>query len=207
MGYTQLMRNTTMRTKTMTTKTVLKFSRTKLRNNLSAYFITLNKSAQDSALDYLDDKYHVVMKPFISDHEYDDLLGLHMEKFPKSKRLEKVGHLAERLSSKRPDVLLPYFMPSLDKVKPEQKATINYIRDYLGTFVLSDKLDGISIQVIYDKGVPILAYTRGNGEKGKDTTRHIPYMDIPQKIKYKGRVSLRAEAIIDLSVFNKFFAS
>lgn len=73
-------------------------------------------------------------------------------------------------------------------------------------FVVSDKLDGTSAQVIYDaNGELQIAYSRGNGTEGADITRHIKQIpNIPKKLNQApGRTfPVRMEIIIPKSEWN-----
>lgn len=182
------------------------FSKSKLKADFYGYFQGISKTKQEAVLDFLEEKYHKEMDPFLPDSAYNLLYDTFIGMYPKSKRKQKVGYKVERLSSKREEVELPNFMASLDKIKPETKELKRYAKQYPGPYTLGDKLDGISLQVIYEGGKPVEAYTRGDGEFGKDVSRHLPYFKIPKRIKEKKRISVRCEAEIDNTTFYAKYA-
>lgn len=68
------------------------------------------------------------------------------------------------------------------------------------------KLDGASVEVVYEGGRLVQASTRGDGEVGEDITANVRTMrSVPAKIAYGGRVTLRGEVVIyrrDLKTLN-----
>lgn len=163
----------------------------------------LKRPLLERLLDRLDKAYHTDMDPLISDDDYEEIKDYYADKYPKSKRLNKTGH---KIGNKQEEVKLPNFMPSLQKIKPDTKEFDKYVDTYIGPYVLTDKLDGISLQVVYEGGKPVAIYTRGDGTMGKDVTRHIKNFKIPKRISTKARLAVRAEAILKDSVFDKKFS-
>ena len=101
---------------------------------------------------------------------------------------------------------LPYPMPSLDKIKPNEKNYSEFLKFApVKGIVWSDKLDGVSAMVIYHQGNPIKLYTRGNGEIGGDISYLLEYIIFPNNITYKDILAIRGELVIKRSVFkNKY---
>lgn len=106
-------------------------------------------------------------------------------------------------------------MGSLDKVKTSEELLKWSNTPVQGTakfqqhttLFVTEKLDGISIELIYVKGNLIQAITRGNGTIGDDITPNVMQMGGVQKklpIEFTG--SLRGEIILTKNKFNKFFA-
>lgn len=63
-------------------------------------------------------------------------------------------------------------------------------------YVISEKLDGLSVILFYKDGQLVKAASRGDGYKGKDITRHILYItNIPKTISQRGEVEIRGELI------------
>lgn len=173
----------------------------KLFKDPAKYANTLNRKQLDSLLDYLDDMYYVKDEPALEDVYYDAIYDVYAERYPKSARLKATGK-----SSKQEDILLPIPLPSLDKIKPGTKASKTFLTtDKDVRRVVSDKLDGIAIELIYKDGKPVNAYKRGSGTEGKDITHHIPNMKIPKKLKVKGTLIVRAEAVISVAKFEKLY--
>jgi NAD-dependent DNA ligase len=157
------------------------------------------RSDFDSFLDYIDDAYYNKAKKPITDDQYDLLKENYFARFPKSKRKAKVGHST---GNKRAEVKLPNPMSSLDKIKEPKKIDL-FAKKYAGPWVVSDKEDGMSLQLIYFNGVPSELYTRGNGLKGQDISHLIPYLRIPKRIGIKTPFAIRIEGIVENAAFEK----
>ena len=70
--------------------------------------------------------------------------------------------------------------------------------------VLMWKLDGSTVQLYYDKGKLVHAVTRGNGEVGSIIDHNAPYIEgIPMRIKFKGKLVVRGEALMTYSEFDR----
>lgn len=95
----------------------------------------------------------------------------------------------------------PSPMLSLDKTKE-----IEALADFAGSHktLLSWKLDGLTVVLTYENGQLSKAVTRGNGVVGEVVTNNARVFDnLPLKIAYKGTLTLRGEAIITYSDFEK----
>jgi NAD-dependent DNA ligase/Mn-dependent DtxR family transcriptional regulator len=130
-------------------------------------------------------------KPLMTDNEFDIIKEYIEKKYPKNKIVLEIGAPVERNKVK-----LPYFMGSMDKIKPDSEAIHNWKNKYKGPYVLSCKLDGVSGLYVSDNSK---LYTRGNGSIGQDISYLIPYLRLPKK---KGLV-IRGEFIISKEVFEK----
>ena len=92
-------------------------------------------------------------------------------------------------------------MLSLDKTKE-----INALAEFAGDkeCVLSWKLDGLTVVLSYDEGKLVKAVTRGNGQVGEVITANArTFKNIPLSIPFQGKLTLRGEAIIKYSDFEK----
>ena len=70
---------------------------------------------------------------------------------------------------------------------------------------LSWKLDGLTLVVTYDKGKLTKVVTRGDGHTGTNITHLAPAITgIPAKIKAKGHIVIRGEAVISYQDFETF---
>ena len=86
------------------------------------------------------------------------------------------------------------FLTRVDKGAAGQK---DYTVEY--------KFDGLTVCLTYDKGQFIRATTRGNGVVGEDVTAQVlTIKSFPLKIKYQGTLEVRGEAVIRLSVLEKY---
>ncbi len=129
----------------------------------------------------------------MSDNQYDIIKDFIIDKFPDNDIATEIGAEVERNK-----VRLPYEMASMDKIKPDTTALINWMDKYKGPYMLSCKLDGVSGLYTTEGDKPKL-YTRGNGKVGQDISHLIPFIRLP---KTKGIV-IRGEFIIPKSVFEE----
>ena len=92
-------------------------------------------------------------------------------------------------------------MLSLDKTKDKE-----VLRGFIGEHktLLSWKMDGLTVVFTYNQGNLQKAVTRGNGVVGEVITNNARVFDNVQlKIPYQGELTLRGEAIITYSEFEK----
>ena len=121
-----------------------------------------------------------VVDALIDDSLYDALERLLKSIDPKNSFFLEVG--SDVRGGKVP---LPFKMGSLDQVY-EGGETLKWVKDHGledADFVISDKLDGTSAAVIYNrKGEFNSAFSRGNGTLGADITRHVKkFSNVPAK--------------------------
>ena len=136
-----------------------------------------------SMIDEANKAFHFNKTPIMSDNEYDILKDYLENKFPESEILKEVGTPIIEKNK----VALPYEMASMDKIKPDTGALAAWKKKFVGPYVLSCKLDGVSGMYSTEGGVPKL-YTRGNGKVGQDVSHLIPYLRFPKgKGKGKGK--------------------
>jgi len=153
----------------------------------------LSKKELEDVIKYLSDKYYNEGISFITDENYDRLAQL-----LKTKYGEVVGVGAEVIKNK---VKLPYFMGSMDKIKPDKNNLSAWKLRYPGKVCISDKLDGISCLYVKD-GAKRELYTRGDGTIGQDIHHMIPYIQIGD---FPGleKCVVRGELIISKANYDK----
>lgn len=96
-------------------------------------------------------------------------------------------------------------MLSLDKTK-----SVETLADFAGehTSLLSWKLDGLTVVLTYQDGELLKAVTRGNGTVGEVITPNArTFKNLPLKIPFTGNLTLRGEAVITYSDFEKINAA
>jgi DNA ligase (NAD+) len=171
-------------------------------------------------LDYHLYRYHVLDDPEITDADYDalydELVRLeeeHPDLVASDSPTQRVGAPP---SDKFQKVEHPSPMGSLEKV-----ATIEALEKWhqdvckrLGTseirYVTEPKIDGLSINLIYEDGVFVRGATRGDGYRGEDVTvnlRTIKAISMRMQLK-KGEqppalLEVRGEVYLPLSGFNE----
>ncbi|MBI6005901.1 NAD-dependent DNA ligase LigA [Clostridium perfringens] len=157
-----------------------------------------------SELNTASDMYYNTSNTIMSDKEWDI-------KLDRLKELEKETGIVLNNS---PSVNVGYEVKSkLEKVKHEyvlrslgKTQDIDELNSFIGNkkAVGMLKLDGLTTDLIYEDGKLIEGSTRGNGEIGEDITHNVKtYINVPKKIKYKGRVHIVGESIITYDIFNE----
>lgn len=170
-----------------------------LKKNPRAYASTATLTDIRSLLRHLDYTYHDQNAPLVPDEVYDVLRAVHDERAKKP--YAKVGAVSSHAARR---VKLPVIMGSLNNHR-SGSASFNRIVDN-GPFVVSDKEDGISLALIYENGVLVKAYQRGDGTTGTDSSGVIPALNVPHKISTKSLI-VRCEFTMNRSTFNKYFSS
>ena len=158
-------------------------------------------------------EYYVLDAPTVSDKEYDalydELRAIETQTgvvFPDSptrrvggepiKGFEKHTHIA-RLFSLDKSVSTEQLQAFLTRVEKFAGKQPDYTVEY--------KFDGLTVCLTYDKGQFVRATTRGNGVIGEDVTAQVlTIKSFPLKINYQGTLEVRGEAIIRLSVLEKY---
>lgn len=136
-------------------------------------------------------------KQLMTDAQFDKLEDKLKRLDPKWKGFKAGSPVVKKLKAKLP---VPIF--SLDKVKTE-KAIQAFLSegDYV---VVMDKLDGSSLELVYEGGKPTRLFTRGDGKIGGEVSFLIPYLrGIPQKVSTKSRVIVRCEGLFTKAAFDK----
>ena len=157
-------------------------------------------------------EYYVLDNPTVSDKEYDalydELRRLEEETgevYPDSptrrvggepiKGFEKHTHIARLFSLDKAVTAetLQAFFTRVEKAVGKQEYTVEY------------KFDGLTVCLTYDKGQFLRATTRGNGVVGEDVTAQVlTIKSFPLKIAYQGKLEVRGEAVIRLSVLDAY---
>ncbi|HGD0580711.1 TPA: NAD-dependent DNA ligase LigA [Clostridium perfringens] len=157
-----------------------------------------------SELNMASDMYYNTSDTIMSDKEWDI-------KLDRLRELEKETgivlnnspsvNVGYEVKSKLEKVKHEYILRSLGKT--QDKGELNsFISNKKAVEML--KLDGLTTDLIYEDGELIEGSTRGNGEIGEDITHNVKtYINVPKKIKYKGRVHIVGESIITYDTFNE----
>ena len=165
----------------------------------SDFFATMNmltKKQLEETLGYLGEQYYNEGTSLISDENYDRLRETLGRKFGDSAALNAVGAEVTKQKAR-----LPYFMGSMDKIKPDKNNLEGWRSKYKGDVCISDKLDGIS-GLIVKAGGKVTLYTRGDGTIGQDISHMLPYIsvgDLPGLEHY----AVRGELIVSKANYAK----
>ncbi|MDZ4775657.1 MAG: NAD-dependent DNA ligase LigA [Alphaproteobacteria bacterium] len=164
-----------------------------------------------------DARYYQKDAPSISDVEYDVLRQRNAAieaRFPDLKRTdsptERVGAVAvEKFGKIRHGVA----MLSLDNAFADEdvSAFVQKLRRFLSlpedaalSITAEPKIDGLSANLRYEKGVLMLGATRGDGREGEDVTANLRTIaDIPAKLKGKAPdlIEVRGEVFMEKAAF------
>lgn len=169
---------------------------------------------QKEGVDYLDTLTDTILATMIrdantayynetalmTDNQFDILKEYMERKYPKHKVLKEIGAVVENVKQK---VKLPYYMGSMDKIKPDTDALQKWKSMYKSPYVLSTKLDGISGLYVVD-GNTMTLYTRGDGYIGQDVSHLIKYLNLPNLYDDSETVyAIRGELIMKKTVFEE----
>ena len=159
-------------------------------------------------------EYYVLDNPSVADKEYDALYdelvkleketgvtlfnsptkrvgGEPLKGFKKHRHINKLYSLDKCLTSEE----LLSFYNKIEKLAGGRE--IDYTVEY--------KYDGLTICLTYENGKFVRATTRGDGEEGEDVTAQVlTIKTFPLEISYKGVCEVQGEAVIRLSVLQKY---
>lgn len=144
----------------------------------------IKKLDASALLKQLDDAYYNKGITFITDELYDEI-----------KVISGYENLGANVD-KKVAVQLPHWMGSQNKLTTEneiQRFVQKYNKDNKN-YLITDKLDGISALLVGNNEKCKL-YTRGNGSKGQDITKLIPFLGI--EITTDQDIAIRGELILN----------
>ena len=134
------------------------------------------------------DAYYNSDKPILSDETYDILWQCLEERDPSNDILKKVGAPV----NKEDKVKLPYYLGSLDKVKPNEKSLTKWLNVHQRDILISDKIDGLSSLLVVSlpesraspsggitkDGFRMTLYKHGDGIEGQDISQLLEHIKI-----------------------------
>lgn len=158
-------------------------------------------------------EYYVLDNPSVSDKEYDAL-------YDELKRMEaESGEVYPDSPTRRVggDPIEAFVrhnhiarLYSLDKsvTDEEMRAFLTRVSKAAGgdaAYTVEYKFDGLTVCLTYENGEFVRATTRGNGVVGEDVTAQVlTIKSYPLRISYPGVLEVRGEAVIRLSVLDKY---
>ncbi len=167
------------------------FTMQQFRTHGTRLLDTLNKTQIKKIIEDANNAYYNNVA-FMTDDEFDIIKEYFERKYP-SVNLGVGARLAKVTHNK---VKLPYFMGSMNKLKPDTGAIERWKNIYGGPYVLSTKMDGVSGLFVMKDGVKKL-YTRGDGTVGQDISHFIPHLKLPT---IGNNVAIRGEFIVKKNV-------
>ena len=164
--------------------------------------------------------YYVEARPVVSDAEYDELFRELQALEAAWPELVTPDSPTQRVGAEPQDrfVTVAHAAPmlSLDSTQEadEVRRFDERIRKALGdeepTYILEPKLDGASIELVYEDGVLTRAVTRGNGREGEGVTENIRTIpSVPLRLRTDLRpapsfLAVRGEVMMYISDFEAF---
>ena len=168
------------------------------KNFRAIYLKTLSEDDMANLITYLSGWYYND-EPLVDDAIFDTLFETLKSINPKNKAVTKVRAPVAK-SPTRTKIKLSCWMSSLDKYYPGGKLQNWLDKQNRNHFVLSDKLDGFSIEIRYDSKGKVQLSSGGDGIYGQDLNHLIPFFDIPNA----KNLTVRCEGAMIKSKHSKF---
>ena len=162
--------------------------------------------------------YHIKDKPIITDKEFDNLIKendylekkypiLILEKSPNEKVGSSISKKFKKSNHKHPMLSLANAFDKNDMLE-----FVSRIKKFLNLktlanidYICEPKIDGLSINLYYQKGKLIKASTRGDGKIGEDVTSNIKTIkDIPTELtgsNHPKEIEIRGEIFLNKKDF------
>ncbi len=169
-------------------------------------------------IEYHNHRYYVLDQPEISDAQYDRLMR-ELEKLedqypelrtPNSPTQRVGAPPLEEFEIVRHTIPMLSLANAFDEA--EAKDFDKRVKKFLGTavdveYVTEPKLDGLAVELVYERGQFIVGSTRGDGVNGENITQNlrtiktIPLQLIRKEIPVPERLEVRGEVIMQLKKF------
>jgi len=183
----------------------------------------------ETAITEASNTYYNTDNILLSDSVFNIVVDILRQRSPYSDILDVIG--SELPPDAKNKANLPYFLGSMNKIKPGSRALTLWLEKYnKGPYTISEKLDGLSgllvismpdnIRKVDDKkssvnvDLVMKMYTRGNGKIGQDISHLIPFIKplndkgklaiykyLTENSKNNKSVAIRGELIIKLEKF------
>src|SRR5438132_7527200 len=157
-------------------------------------------------IEYHNHKYYVLAAPEISDREFDRLIERLGELEKKNPALITPDSPTQRVGgqplSKFRQVRHRVPMLSIDNTYKEEDLrefdarVRRWLKGEKQEYVVEQKIDGVSVSLLYEKGRFTLGATRGDGHRGDDITQNLRTVrDIPLRLQ---TVHVRAPEVLEV---------
>jgi DNA ligase (NAD+) len=169
-------------------------------------------------IEYHNYRYYVLDQPEISDAQYDGLMR-ELEKIEKEHpELRALNSPTQRVGAPPLEEfeIVNHSIPMLSLAnafdESEARDFDKRVKKILGSssdiaYVAEPKLDGLAVELVYEKGQFVVGSTRGDGVNGENITQNlrtiktIPLQLIRKEIPVPERLEVRGEVIIQLDKF------
>jgi DNA ligase (NAD+) len=171
-------------------------------------------------IEYHNYRYYVLDQPEISDTQYDRLMKelekleeQHPELRSPNSPTQRVGaHPLEEFEIVRHTIPMLSLANAFDE--SEARDFDKRIKKFLRTsedieYVTEPKLDGLAVELVYERGQFVVGSTRGDGINGENITqnlrtiRTVPLQLIQKEIAAPERLAVRGEAIMQVKKFKE----
>jgi NAD-dependent DNA ligase (contains BRCT domain type II) len=178
-----------------------------IQKDYKKYSNALNVSDLVKVLKKFSNVYYNTCKSLVDDYIYDYLRDLLAEKDPENEYLQEVGAPVKGTKEK---VKLPFEMGSLNKFKPDTSDVARWIKQYKGPYILSDKLDGVSVQFYKNFSGDVFLYSRGDLIHGQNISHLLKYYfndnllnNIPNGTSIRGELIISKKNFEIISLYMK----
>jgi DNA ligase (NAD+) len=171
-------------------------------------------------IEYHNYRYYVLDQPEISDTQYDRLMrGLEKieEQYPE---LRSPNSPTQRVGAPPLEAfeIVRHSIPMLSLAnafdESEARDFDKRVKKFLGSsedfeYVAEPKLDGLAVELVYERGQFVVGSTRGDGVNGENITQNlrtvktIPLQLIRREIPVPERLEVRGEVIIQIDKFKE----
>lgn len=166
----------------------------KLIANPKAVLTAIDQKKIENLIKRLDKAFFVDNAPAVPDSVYDLVRKYYKKMFPQGTLVNKIG--ARNVA----DVPLIVPMASLNQYMAGSKKLASALEGN-GPFMITDKLDGQSIELVYRDHALVNVMTRGTSTHGTDRSYHAKKLPVPQHLT-KADMVIRVEAIIPTATFD-----
>ncbi len=174
-------------------------------------------------IEYHNQRYYVLDDPEISDADYDRLFQRLLELEKQHPELETPDSPTRKVGGRPKGGFLPVAhrspMLSLENCfDPQQIFDFDKrVRKFLKNdapvgYTVEPKIDGLAVELVYEKGALSVASTRGDGRTGENVTRNIKtILNVPLKLTARKKslpipdlLEVRGEVYMDVAAFETF---
>lgn len=176
--------------------------------------MTLNDRVKElrEKLNYHNYRYYILDKPEISDYEYDMMMRDLMEIEEKHPELRTPDSPTQRIGGEPIKEFEPFthivIMQSLADAfsEGELRDFDRRVRQQVGNaeYVVEFKIDGLSVELIYENGIFTIGSTRGDGVIGENVTQNLKTIkSIPLRLKNNLNLIVRGEVFMPRVAFER----
>jgi len=174
-------------------------------------------------IEYHNQRYYVLDDPEISDADYDRLFQRLLDLEKQHPELETHDSPTRKVGGRPKGGFLPvahrFPMLSLENCfDPQQIFDFDKrVRKFLKSdapvdYTVEPKIDGLAVELVYEKGALSVASTRGDGRTGENVTRNIKtILNVPLKLLSRKKLlpipdllEVRGEVYMDVAAFETF---